>query len=111
MSIILLIVLLVSALINLHKAKTATPANRAMKRNEAKILLSCAALVAGDLLLSIAIAPFATATFGWIIVLLLIVAAFALMVGGIVMAMICIKRMRSIYQQIFSEANPWASRP
>lgn len=101
---------IVFALINFRKAKTATPANRAMKYNDAKISLSCSALFAGCLLLTMATTPFSVAAFDWIIDPLLVVAAFALMVGGIVMLVICMTCMGSIKQQILCEANPWTSR-
>lgn len=106
---IFIVGLFVTALINLRKAKTVTPAKRSMMRNDAKLLLSCSALFTGCLLLIIATAPFSIPTFDWIIDPLLLVTAFALAVGAVAMGTIYMMRTKPIKQQIIHEANPWTS--
>ena len=110
MSIILFLALLVFALISLYKAKSETPANRALRHNEAKIWLSAATYAAGDWLLGFAIAAMNIAAFNWIITLFLIIAALAVMIGGFAMAIVYIKRTRSLYRQVIREAEPWLVR-
>lgn len=101
----------VFALINLRKAKTATPANRAMIHNTANMLLSVGAIFAGGLLGGLAVAPLSIPATGWIIALCLAVVAIALILAGIVWAIICIRRIGPINSRIWREANPWTPRP
>lgn len=101
----------VCALINLRKAKTATPANRAMMHNTARMFWSIGAIFAGGLLGGIVTAPLSIPAIGWIIVPGLVVATLALLVTGIVWAIICTRRIGPINSQIWREANPWTPRP
>lgn len=100
----------VFALNNLRKARTATPANRVMIHNTARMLFSVGAIFAGALLGGIAAMPLSIPAIGWVIVSLLVLATLALIIGGTIIAIVCIKRIEPIKQQIIHEANPWASR-
>jgi hypothetical protein len=101
----------VFALNNLRKARTATPANRVMIHNTARMLLSVGAIFAGGLLGGIAAMPLSIPAIGWAVTSLLVLATLTLIIGGIVGAIICIVRIGPIKQRIIHEASPWASRP